>query len=104
MEGSVIIYDKQCKGLHKLFMNVVKEISQALTILDESGSEVSYFIPEPRNFEEVTRLSADIKKPWITSTQKQIRNIINTQNFLVDDPEKGEPVYPCTDIFKEKLI
>ena len=41
------------KGLHKLFKTVVKEIFQELKPLGESGSEVSHFIPEPRNFAEV---------------------------------------------------
>ena len=45
------------KGLHKVFSTIVKEISQELTNLGESGSEVSYFIPEPRNFAEVAKLS-----------------------------------------------
>ena len=35
----------------------VKEISQELTPLGESGSEVSHFVPEPRNFAEVKTLS-----------------------------------------------
>ena len=59
------------KGLHKVFKTVVKEISQDLPILGESGSEVSYFIPYSRNFSEVTRLSDDIKKPWL----KQLKRI-----------------------------
>ena len=41
------------KGLHKVFRTVVNEISQELTPLGESGSEVSHFIPEPKNFFEV---------------------------------------------------
>ena len=53
------------KGLHKVFTTFVKEISQELTSLEESGSEVCHFIPEPRNFAEVTRLSENIKKPWL---------------------------------------
>ena len=44
MEGSVII---NAKGLHKLFKAVANNILQALPILSESGSEVSYFISEP---------------------------------------------------------
>ena len=40
------------KGLHKVFKAVVNEISQVLQILGASGSEVSYFIPEPKNFEK----------------------------------------------------
>ena len=38
------------EGLHKVFSTAVKEILQELTPLGESGSEVSHFIPEPRNF------------------------------------------------------
>ena len=53
------------KVLHHVFKTVVKEISQELTPLGESSSEVSHFIPEPRNFTEVTKLSDDIKKPWL---------------------------------------
>ena len=41
------------KGLHKVFKTVVKEVSQDLPPLGESGSEVSYFISEPRNFAEI---------------------------------------------------
>ena len=41
------------KGLHKVFSTVVKDISQELTPLGKSGSEVSHFIPEPRKFAEV---------------------------------------------------
>ena len=32
------------KGLHKVFKDVVNELSKALPMLGESGSEVSYFI------------------------------------------------------------
>ena len=63
-----------------------------LTPLGETVSEVSHFIPEPRNFSEVTKLSEDTKKPWIKATQKEIKNIINNKTFLVQDPDKGEPV------------
>ena len=69
------------KGLHKLFKAIVNDIFQALPILGESGSEVSYFIPEPRNFAEVTRLSEDIKKPWLNATLKEITSLINNQTF-----------------------
>ena len=43
------------KGLQKLFSTVVKEISQELTPLGESGSEVSHFIPGQRKFAELTK-------------------------------------------------
>ena len=69
------------KGLHKVFSTVVNEISQELTPLGESGSEVSHLIPEPRKFSEVKKLSENIKKPWINTTLKDIKNLINNQTF-----------------------
>ena len=74
------------KVLHNFFKTFIKEISQDLPILGESVSEVSYFILEPRNCAEVTRLSDDIKKPWLKSYQKNIKNLINNQTFLVQEP------------------
>ena len=44
------------KGLPKVFSTVVHYILQELTPLGESGSEVSHFISEPRNFSEVTQI------------------------------------------------
>ena len=91
------------KGLNKLFKAVVNEIFQALPIFGDSGSEVYYFIPEPRKFSEVTRLSEDINKPWLKENIKEIKNLINNQNFLVQDTEKGEPMTPCMDVYKSKI-
>ena len=56
-KGALIPTQNMGKGLHNLFKAVVIEISEALPILVESGSEVSYFIPEPRDFAELTWLS-----------------------------------------------
>ena len=81
-----------------MFNTVVKKLSQDLPTLGESGSEVSYFIPDPRNFSEMARLSGDIKKPWLKATQKDIKNIINNHNFLVQETDKGESVTPCMDV------
>ena len=91
------------KGSHKVFKTVVKEILQDLPPLGESGLEVSYLIPGPRNFSEVTRLSDDIKKPRLKATQKQIKNIIKNQTFIVQDPEKGEPMTLYMDICEYKI-
>ena len=88
------------KGLHKLFSTVVKEISQELTALGESGSEVSHFIPESRNFSEVTKLSENIKKTWLKATLKEIKNLINNQTFLIEDQNEGEPVTTYMDVYK----
>ena len=86
------------KGLHKVFSTVVKEISQELKALGESGSEVSHFIPDPRNFSEVTKLSDNIKKPWLKATLKEVKDIINNQTFLIEDQNEGEPVTTCMDV------
>ena len=91
------------KGLHKVFSTIVKGISQELTALVESGSEVFHFIPEPRNFAEVKTLSEKIKKPWIKATLKEINNLINNQTFLIEDKNEGEPVTPCVDVYKAKI-
>ena len=86
------------KGLHKVFNTVVKDILQDFPPLGESSSEVSHFIPEPINFAEVTKFTYDIKKPQLKSNLKEIKNLINNQNFLVEDPDKDEPVTPCMDV------
>ena len=64
---------------------------------------MSHFIPEPSNFAEVIGLSAYVKKAWLKSTLKDIKILINNQNFLIDDPEKGEPVTPCMHVYNEKI-
>ena len=90
------------KGLHSLFKAVGNQSLQVLSILGESGSEVSYFISEPKNFMEVTRLSDDINKYCLKETMKQINNLINNQTFLVQYPEKGEPLTLGMDYYKAK--
>ena len=57
MERSVIINVKHEQSSTKVFKGVVNELSESLPIMGESGSEVSYFIPEPRNSAEVTKFS-----------------------------------------------
>ena len=64
---------------------------------------MSNFIPEPRNFAEVTRLTENIRKPWLEATLKEIKNLINNQTFMIEDPKDGEPVTPCMDVYKAKI-
>ena len=64
-KGALFSTQNMGKGLHKVFKSAVNDVLQVLPILGESGSEVSYFIPKPRNFAKVTRLLEDIKKPWL---------------------------------------
>ena len=47
--------------------------------------------------------SDDIKKPWLKATLKEIKNLINNQNFLVGYPEKDTPVTPCMDVYKANI-
>ena len=102
-KGAFLSTRNMGKGLHKLFKAVGNYISQVLPILGESGSEVPCFIPEPRNFAEVTRLSEDIQKPWLKANMKEVKNLINDQTFLVQEPYKGDPVTPCMDVYKVKI-
>ena len=51
----------------------------------------------------MTRLSEGIKKPWLKSILEGNKNIINDYDFLVQEIEKGDPVNPCMDDYKEKL-
>ena len=73
---------------------------QELTPLGESGSEFSHFIPEPRNFSEVKKMSDNINKTWLKATLKEINNLNNNQNFLIEDQNEGEPVNPCMDVYQ----
>ena len=91
------------KGLHRVFSTIVSVILQELTNFGETGSEVSHFIPEPRNFAEVTILAENIRKPWLKATLKDIKNLINNQTLMIEDPKDGEPVTPCMDVYKAKI-
>ena len=51
----------------------------------------------------VTKLSYDIKKPWLKENLKEIKNLINNQTFLVEDLEKDECLTPCMDVYKAKI-
>ena len=61
-KGALTSTQSMGKGFYKVFKTVAKYILQELTHLVESGSEVSHFIPEPSNFDEVTKFSDNIKK------------------------------------------
>ena len=74
-----------------------------MATLGESSSEVSHFIPEPRNFAEVKKLSENIRKLWLKATLKEINNLINNQTFLIEDQKEVEPVTPCMDVYKAKI-
>ena len=60
-KGAELSSKRMGKCLHKLFKVVINKSKNSLPNLRESGSEVSHFIPEPRNFTEVTILPADIR-------------------------------------------
>ena len=102
-KGALRATQKMGKGLHRVFSTIVSEILQELTNFGETGSEVSHFIPKPRNFAEVTRLAENVRKPWLKAILKEIKNLINNQTFMIKDPKDGEPVTPCMDVYKAKI-
>ena len=91
------------KVLHKVFKTVVKEIFTRFTTFGRIWFIILPFHPRTQKLCEVTKLSDDITKPWIKATQKEIKNLINNQTFLVEDPKKGGPVTPCMDVYKAKI-
>ena len=64
---------------------------------------MSHFIPEPSTFAEVTRLPADVKKSLVEATLKDNKIVIINQTFLMDGPEKGDPVTPYIYVYKNKI-
>ena len=91
------------KCLHKFFKAVVNEIKNVLPNFGASCSEVSHLIPEPRNFVEVTRLPEYFKKVRLKENLKYIKNLSKNQTFLMDDPDKGDPVTPRIDVYKANI-
>ena len=59
-KGALRATHKMGRGLHRFFSTIVSDILQELTNFGETGSEVSHFIPEPRNFAEVAKLAENI--------------------------------------------
>ena len=49
-KGALKVTQNIGKGSHKAFKTVENDIFQYLPPLGEAGSEVSHFIPQPRNF------------------------------------------------------
>ena len=37
------------------------------------------------------------------TTLKEIKNLINNQTFMIEDPKYGEPVTPCMGVYKAKI-
>ena len=37
------------------------------------------------------------------ATLKEIKNLINNQTFMIEDPKDGEPVTTCMDVYKAKI-
>ena len=55
------------------------------------------------NFAEVTILPADVKKDWLRATLKEIKKIINNQTFIMNNPENGDPMTPCMNVYKSNI-
>ena len=51
----------------------------------------------------MTKLSDNIKEPWLKTTLKDIKNLIKNQTFLIEDQNEGEIVTPCMNVYKAKI-
>ena len=51
----------------------------------------------------MTKLSENVRKPWLKANLKEIKNLINNRTFVIEDPKDGEPVTPCMDVYKAKI-
>ena len=47
--------------------------------------------------------SNDINKPRLKTTLNEIKNIFKNCHFLVQKPEKGEPMTPWMGVYKAKI-
>ena len=81
------------KGLHRFFKDVENEINNALTNLGESDFEASYFIPEPRNFADVTILPADVKNARLKENSKRSMYEITNSGHLFEDELTNWMIY-----------
>ena len=52
MENIRTLKNSMGKGIHKVFKNFENELNNSVPTLVESESELSHFIPEPRNFQK----------------------------------------------------
>ena len=57
----------------------------------------------PETFLKLPNFLDDMKITCLKATQKETKNIINNQTFLVKYPEKGEPMIPWMDVYKAKI-
>ena len=51
----------------------------------------------------MTKLSDNIKKPWLKATIKDIKDLNNNQTFLIEYQNEVEPVTSCMDVYKAKI-
>ena len=91
------------RRVQQLFHTAAAEIRKDKPDMGEPGSEVAPFIPEPRNFSEVCRLPAEVRKPWLRATHKEIKNLIYNSTFALEEPNPEEAVTPCMDVYKAKI-
>ena len=81
---------------------MLKRFRKILLPLGEYVSEVYHFITEPLKIAEAKNMSDEIKKPWLKANLKEIKNLINNKNFIVEDEDKDEPVTQCMDVYISK--
>ena len=70
MERSGHLNEKDIKSFTQGFQVVKKELKSSLPSQVESGSELSYLIPETINFAQVNRFPTGTRKSWLKETLK----------------------------------
>ena len=51
----------------------------------------------------MTKLSENIKKPWLKATLKDIKNLINNKTLIIEDQNEDKPVTLCMYVYKAKI-
>ena len=55
-----------------------------------------------QEFSEATRITEYVKS-LVERKFERDRNLINNKTCILDDPEKGDPVTPCMDVYKSNI-
>jgi hypothetical protein len=67
------------------------------------GSDQTFFLPEPRNLQQIVHMPARYREPWIVAFQKEVVGLLKMSTFEIDHPLPGVLITPVMDIYKCKL-
>ena len=101
-KGALKATRKVVKVLNKVFKNVVKYIFKIYHLWENLVRMFPISLQNPLTFLKLQNCQMTLKKPWAKATQKEIKNLIHNQIFIVEYPKKGEPIIPCMGVYKGK--